>query len=143
MDIGDSAPRVRYPTWMKALGIMGLPVLAIVAGWMVSRPLWEEGLTSAQQIGFPLIGIAVLYQCYIGSRCLPHLNTVVALYDDGIEVQKGDSSKHYQWSELVVTEFPFATTTQILTRDGATVVCFSDGLANLDLMTHMIASDSV
>lgn len=142
MNAENPTPQVFYRTWMKALGIVGLPALAICALWLTFRPLLEDGLTIVQQVVFPLLGAAVLYQCYIGSRCLPYLNTVASLFNDGIEVRKGDVARHYKWNELDVVQFTFATTTQILTKDGSTVVYFSDGLPNLGLMTRMIASNN-
>ena len=36
---------VYYPNWIKYLGIVGIPLLTIVASWLATRFLWEPDLT--------------------------------------------------------------------------------------------------
>lgn len=129
---------VYYPNWIKALGIVGIPLMALTAVWMILQPLWEPELTNAQQILFPVIGIAVIYQCYIGSKCLAYLNTMFILHDNGVDVLKKGSSIEYSWDELAVKEYSFASTTQITNQDGKTIAYFSDGLPNLKLLVNTI-----
>ncbi len=33
-----------YPAWLKALSYAGIPALTGIALWLVSRPLWEDGV---------------------------------------------------------------------------------------------------
>lgn len=40
--------QVYYPAWIKVLGIIGLPLMALVAIWFGLRPLLETDLTDAQ-----------------------------------------------------------------------------------------------
>ena len=102
----------------------------------------EADLSNAQQVLFPLLGLAVIYQCWIGARCLPYLNTVVLLFDDGIEVLHKNESTEYQWMELDVVEYSFATTTKIAKKDGSTIAYLSDGIPNLALMVGMISGNN-
>jgi len=57
--------QVFYPTWIKIMGIVFLPIMAGVAIWLGLRPLWKVDLTDAQIALFPIMGIAVFYQCTI------------------------------------------------------------------------------
>ena len=131
-------PRVYYPVWAKIVGIVGIPALVGVGIAVASMPLWDDDVTLAHSYFFTPLGLAVLYQCYIGARCLPHLNTVVSLYEDGIDVERAGGTQRYPWYELQVRHFAFATTTGILTKDGNTVVYFSDGLPNLELLVQRV-----
>lgn len=136
----DDGNRVQiyYPLWMKILGVVGLPALTFAGIYLASMPVWETDLTHAQLVLLPLFGLAVLYQCYFGFHCLPHLNTVVTILDDGVEVQKLNSSNQHLWPDLKVQTFLFATTTRIFTNDGSTLVYFSDSVPNLKLLVPMI-----
>ena len=129
---------VFYPTWAKILGIVFLPILAGVAIWLGLRPLWETDLTDTQIILFPIMGIAVLYQCLIGFRCFKYFNTVLVLHDSGVDSYKKDKVVEYAWSDLEVKEYSFATTTHIKCKNGKTVGYFSDGLPNLKLLVSII-----
>mgnify|MGYP001549243066 CR=1 FL=1 len=131
-------PRVYYPLWAKALGLLGLPALVVVAVYVALMPIFEEDLSPVLQVVYPLLGLAVLYQCVIGFRCLRYLNTVIELHDTGIRVIRGDSSREYQWRELGVVEYGFATTNRIVAEDGSTVAYLSDGLPNLDILVQAI-----
>ncbi len=130
--------QVFYPTWMKVLGIVFLPILAGVAIWLGLRPLWETGLTDTQIILFPIMGIATLYQCTIGFRCFKYFSTVLVLHDTGVDSYTNGRVKEYTWSNLEVKEYAFATTTQIKCKNGETVAYFSDGLPNLKLLVETI-----
>lgn len=130
--------QVYYPTWIKLLGIIGLPLMALVAIWIGLRPIWEADLTDAQIILFPLLGVAVLYQCTIGFRCFSYLNSVLVLHDEGVDLHHKGKVTEYSWSELTFKEYSFATTTQIKCKNGNTVAYFSDGLPNLKLLTDTI-----
>ena len=130
--------QVYYPVWIKVLGIIGLPLMAFVAIWLGLRLLWETDLTDAQIILFPLLGLAVLYQCTIGFRCFKYLNSVLVLHDEGVDLHHRGKITEYSWNELSVKEYSFATTTQIKYKNGTTVAYLSDGLPNLKLLTDTI-----
>lgn len=140
MTFDDRAPKVFYPFWMKVMAIVGIPALAAGAAWMVSWPLTETDLTKFQMILCPILGVATLYQCAIGVRCLPYLNTVIRLRGDRIEVSHRGTVSQYRYDELRVESFTYATTTRILTKDGSTVVYFSDGMTNLSYLVSRIGT---
>ena len=129
---------VFYPNWMKYLGIVGIPLLAIVASWLATRFLWEPDLTPTQLAVSTVLGTAALYQCLIGARCLPYLNTIITLYDDGVDIHNNNHTDEFKWEELAIKEYSFATTTQIMHKDGRTLAYLSDGLPNLELMKNII-----
>jgi len=130
--------QVYYPAWIKVLGIIGLPLMAFVAIWFGLRPLLETDLTDAQIVLFPLLGLAVLYQCTIGFRCFKYLNSVLVLHDQGVDLHHKGKIIKYSWNELSVKSYSFATTTQIKCKNGTTVAYLSDGLPNLKLLTDTI-----
>ena len=130
--------RVYYPLWAKILGGLGLPALVVVGVYVAFMPLLEDDPTTFQTYFLPPVGIAVLYQCFVGARCLPHLNTVASIFDDGVEVVRHGRGETYEWRELEVTEFALASTTGILKKDGSPIVYFSDSLPNLGLLVYMI-----
>jgi len=70
---------VFYPNWIKYLSFIGFPLLICIGVWLTTRFLWEPDLTTTQLVGSSALGIAVLYQCQIGMRCLPCLNIVITL----------------------------------------------------------------
>jgi len=129
---------VFYPNWMKYLGLAGIPLLAMVAGWLATRFLWEPDLTATQLAVSTALGTAGLYQCLIGARCLPYLNTVITLYDDSVDIHDHNHIDTFKWEELVIKEYSFAATTQIRHKDGRTLAYLSDGLPNLELMKEII-----
>jgi len=129
---------VFYPDWIKYLGIVGIPLLTIVASWLTTRFIWEPDLTTTQLAVSTALGIAGLYQCLIGARCLPYLNTIITLYDDGVYIHYNNHTDEFKWEELIIKEYSFATTTQIKHKDGRTLAYLSDGLPNLELMKNII-----
>lgn len=131
-----------YPFWVKALGIIGIPLLAIAGLWMSSRPLFEEELSFAQQMLFPIMGIAVLYQCYIGTKCYKSFSTVITLNEYGIKVNSNGESKDYYWKSLMVEHYAFATTILVKHMNGEPVGYFSEGLENLDLLVNAIEKNT-
>jgi hypothetical protein len=130
--------QVFYPTWIKIMGVVFLPIMAGVAIWLGLRPLWEVNLTDAQIVLFPIMGIAVFYQCTIGFRCFKYFGTVLVLHDKGVDSYKKGKVEEYTWDNLEVKEYAFATTTQIKCKSGQTVAYFSDGLPNLKLLVETI-----
>ncbi|MEP2653033.1 MAG: hypothetical protein ABJH06_13685, partial [Paraglaciecola sp.] len=102
------------------------------------RPLWETDLTDAQVVLFPIMGIAVFYQCTIGFRCFKYFSTVLVLHDKGVDFHKKGQVQEFIWSDLEVKSYAFATTTQIKCKNGKTVAYFSDGLPNLKLLVDTI-----
>ncbi len=128
---------IAYSLWMKALGCIGLPVLLGVAIYVASMPLWDNELTRLQQIFLPLLGAFVAFQCCIGFFCLADLNTVVWIDDDGIQLQRGDQTKRYAWSDFHVKSYPLASAIRIVSSDGNSIAWFSDDLANVALLESM------
>lgn len=133
---------VYYPSWIKYLGIVGIPLLIIVASWLTTRFLWEPDLTATQLAVSSALGIAGLYQCLIGARCLPYLNTTITLYDDGVDIHYNNHTDAFKWEELMIKEYSFAGTTQIKHKDGRTLAYLSDGLPNLELMKNIISEST-
>lgn len=129
---------VHYPTWTKVIGIIGLPVLSLASIWMVLMPLLEADLSTAQNVLMPLLGFLVLYQCTIGFRCLRYLNTVFILHDEGIDVHHQGQVSTFDWRDLAINHYAFATVTQIKRKNGDTLAYFSDSLPNLSLLTQTI-----
>jgi hypothetical protein len=130
--------QVFYPTWIKVMGIIFLPIMAGVSIWLGLRPLWEVDLTDAQIVLFPIMGIAVFYQCTIGFRCFKYFGTVLVLHDKGVDSYNKGKVEEYTWGNLEVKEYAFATTTQIKCKNGKTLAYFSDGLPNLKLLVETI-----
>ena len=129
---------VFYPNWIKYLSFIGFPLLIFVGAWLTTRFLWEFELPTLQLVGSSALGIAVLYQCQIGARCLPYLNTVITLYDDSVDIHYKNHTIEFKWEELTIKEYSFATTTQIKHKDGRTLAYLSDGLPNLELLKSII-----
>jgi len=140
--VDENQIEIFYPKWIKYLGIIGLPLLAIVAIWLATRFFLEPELTNTQKILSSILGVAVLYQCQIGARCLPYLNTIISLYDDGIDIYFKNQTNEYRWEDLTLVEYSFATTTQIKHKDGRTLAYLSEGLPNLDLLTSTINNEN-
>lgn len=130
--------QVFYPIWTKALLLVALPLLFGCVLWLGLRPLLEEDLTNAQVILSLLLAGAVGYQGLICARCLKYLGVVLVLCDHGLERHQNGTVTEYSWDELTVTEYAFATTTQIKTEEGATIGYFSQGLPNLALLVEVI-----
>ncbi len=89
---------------------------------------------------FPLLGLAVLYQCFIGFRCFKFLNSSLLLHDHGIDLYHQGKVVEFKWEDLVIKNYAFATATQIKTKNGETVAYFSDGLPNLSLLEESVVN---
>ncbi len=135
--------RVYYPLWVKVLGVTVLPVMVLVAIWFVVRPVLDTGLTDAQNIVLPIVGIAILYQCMISFRCFKYLNSSLLLHDKGVDLCHRGKVIEYKWGDLTIKHYTFATTTQIKTKGGETVAYFSDGLPNLSVLEENIANRNI
>ncbi|MCL1127797.1 hypothetical protein [Shewanella surugensis] len=97
--------QVFYPTWIKVMGIIFLPIMVPMAIWLGLRPIWETDLTDAQIVLFPIMGVAVLYQCTIGFRCFKYFSTTLVLHDTGVNSYTKGIVEEYLWTDLEVKSY--------------------------------------
>ena len=130
--------QVFYPFWIKTIVIIGVPLLTLIALWLPFMAMYETDLTDAQRFLFPPLSLVMLYQCFIGFKCLRYLGAVLVIHDEGVGVYHKSKSKEYLWSDLIVKDHAFATTTAVITKSGKTIGYFSHGLPNLALLVDII-----
>lgn len=136
--MGNNKVQLFYPLWVKLLGIIGIPTLAAIAVWISVHQFFEEEATIIKQVFFFVIGVAVLYQCYIGSKCIGSFNTVITIYENGIDVSKKGSTNSYSWDSLLVEHYSFATTIHLKLKSGESIGYFSDSLENIGLLINAV-----
>jgi hypothetical protein len=126
---------VYYPVWMKLLSWVGLPALTLVALWLISRPIWEEGLTESQFLIGAALGCAVLYQCILGFFVLKYINMRIVVLGEGLEVHFRNSVRFIPWEHIGrIKEYSFATTTQLIERNGNTLIYAFDNMKNFSVI---------
>lgn len=130
-----------YPAWVKVLGYVGLPLLAVAAAWISVHQFFEDQSTIIKQVFFLAMGIAVIYQCYIGSKCIGSFTTVITIDDTGIDVNKNGNTNSYPYDSLQVEYYSFATTIHLKHKSGESIGYFSDSLDNVGLLTNMVENN--
>ena len=86
--------------------------------------------------------MAVLYQCSVGIRCVPYFSTVLDLHDSGVTVYHADEWLEYEWEDLYVQNYAFATTYLIKSKDHKDPGYFSHGLPNVERLIKMIGAET-
>lgn len=131
---------VYYPIWLQVVSLLGVPALTVVSLWLISRPVWEEGIGRSQFLVGVVLGCAVLYQCAIGWRALCYLRVRMIASDDGLEIISGRSRRRFSWNVLAAPkEYSFATTTRFQLRSGEILIYAFDNMKNLDLLKEIFA----
>lgn len=127
-----------YPAWVKAISWFGVPVLSLIALWLISRPVWED-VTTTQFVVGAVMGFAVLYQCVMGVFALQYLNMRITLLDEGLQISYRNSIKIVPWSLTgKVKEYPFATMTRLSDVNGQTIIYAFDNMENLGVLKSVL-----
>ena len=131
-----------YPVWFKALSYVGIPALTGAALWLVSRPLWEDGITPSQYgAGFAL-GMALLYQCAIGWLVLKYMNVRIIAFDDRLLIQSNGIEQTVLWEQLApAKEYPFATATRLSLKSGETIAYAFDNMTDLYVIKSVLKEE--
>ena len=129
----------RNPLWAKLLGVVMLPVMTGTAIWLISRPIWEEGITSKQYIVGLAIGSICLYQCIMGLMTLKYLNTRILITDDWIEIHHGARVQRVEWKNAAIKNFALATTYRVSDKDGNVLFYAGELMKNFRVIKAMIA----
>jgi hypothetical protein len=130
---------VHYPVWIQVVSLVGVPALTVVALWLMSRPIWEEGIGTGQFVVWLALGAALLYQCAVGWRVLPYLRVQILVSDVGLEVVSGIDRRKLSWSDLgLPKEYPFATTTRLRLRSGETLLWAFDNMKHLNVLKDLL-----
>lgn len=128
-----------YPMWLKVLSCLGVPALTAIALWLISRPLWEQGITSPQYIVGLIFGAALLYQCSIGWLVLKYINTRIIAFDDRLLVQSKGAEQALRWEELApAREYSFATSTRLSHKNGQTIIYAFDNMTDLHIVRSVL-----
>jgi hypothetical protein len=127
------------PAWLKALSYVGVPALTAIGVWLITRPLWEQGITPVQYvIGF-VLGAALLYQCTIGWLVLRHMNTRITAFDDRLVIQTNGTEKTVLWEQVAPPkDYAFATATRLSLRSGETLIYAFDRMTDLEIIKSVL-----
>lgn len=126
---------VYYPLWMQCVLLIGLPAMALISLWMLSRPLWEEGLSDGQVLAGLVLGSATSYQTAIGWRVLRYIRCKVLLWPDRLEVVFSDRRKAYSPEQLSPPEeYGFAAATRFRLRTGEEILFASTSMKNVNVL---------
>jgi hypothetical protein len=107
---------------------------------LISRPIWEEGIGTAQFAAGAALGLAVLYQCIIGWRTLRYIRVRMRLSADALEIVSDSSPRKFSWEQLATPkEYTFAGATRFDLRDGEILLYAFDNMKNLEGVKDMIA----
>jgi hypothetical protein len=131
-----------YPAWLKVLSYVGIPALTGIGLWLVSRPLWEQGITPLQYgVGFAF-GVAVLYQCTIGWLVLKYINVRIIAFNDRLLIQSNGREQTVLWEELApAKEYSFATATRLSLKTGETIVYAFDNMSDLHVIKSVLKDE--
>lgn len=128
-----------YPAWLKVLYCLGVPALTAIALWLISRPLWEQGITPVQYIVGLILGVAVLYQCSIGWLVLKYINTRIIAFDDRLLIQSTSAEQTVFWEDLApAKEYSFATSTRLSDKNGQTILYAFDNMTDLRIIKSVL-----
>ena len=128
-----------YPAWLKALSCLGIPALTVIGLWLISRPLWEQGITPLQYIVGLAMGAALLYQCSIGWLVLKYINTRIIAFDDRLLIQSKGAEQIVSWQDLApAKEYSFATATRLSHKNGQTIIYAFDNMTDLRIIKSVL-----
>lgn len=131
-----------YPVWLRVFSCLGVPALTAIALWLISRPLWEQGITSSQYIIGLVLGAALLYQCSIGWLVLKYINTRIIAFDDRLLVQSKGTEQAVRWEELApAKEYSFATATRLSLKNGETIIYAFDNMTDLYIIKSVLKNE--
>jgi len=139
---GQRLAEAYNPAWLKVLSYVGVPTLTATAVWLITRPLWEEGITPLQYaVGFA-IGAALLYQCAIGWLVLRHIGTRIIAFDDRLQVQANGTERTLLWEQLAPPkDYAFATATRLSLKSGETLIYAFDRMTDLHIIKHVLGGE--
>jgi hypothetical protein len=133
-------PEAYYPLWVKVLSLLGVPALSLAGLWLVSRPLWETGISRPQFLAGFALGSAVLYQCSIAWLALKSLQTRIVVLENGARLISNGKEEQFSWNDFGPTkEFTFAGVSKLTRRDGRSVLYVFDNMRNLQAVKSSIA----
>ena len=131
-----------YPAWLKVLSYLGIPALTAIALWLISRPLWEHGISPLQYIAGLAMGAAVLYQCSIGWLALKYLNTRIIAFDDRLLIQSKGTEQTVSWEDLApAKEYSFAGATRLSLKSGETLIYAFDNMTDLFVIKSVLKNE--
>lgn len=131
-----------YPAWLKVLSYLGIPALTAIALWLISRPLWEQGITPLQYIVGLAMGAAVLYQCCLGWLVLKYINTRIFAFDDRLLIQSKGTEQTVSWEDLApAKEYSFATATRLSLKSGETLIYAFDNMTDLRIIKSVLKNE--
>jgi hypothetical protein len=116
--------------------------LTVIALWLITRPLWEAGVTPFQYIAGFGMGAAMLYQCAIGWLVLRHIHTRIIAFDDRLLIQANGTERTLLWEQLAPPkEYAFATATRLSLRTGKTLIYAFDRMTDLHIIKHVLTDE--
>jgi hypothetical protein len=139
---GQRLAEAYNPAWLKVLSYAGIPALTAIAVWLITRLLWEEGITAFQYIIGFAIGAAMLYQCAIGWLVLRHIDTRIIAFDDRLQVQTNGTERTLLWEQLAPPkDYAFATATRLSLKSGETLIYAFDRMTDLHIIKHVLSDE--
>ncbi len=135
----DEPIPVYYPVWMKVISWLGVPVLLMVALWLIRRALWEEGLSESQILVNAAMGGALLYQCAIGFLVLRYMGASIFVLQDGLEIHSSHCVRFVPWERFGrMKEYAFATTTCLVDDNGDILLYAFDNMRHFAVIKERL-----